>query len=91
MTQGKNCSRKGQEAWTAFHLHEQPACQESSISRGLRIESDNSEATSAAKSFGLGMAVHGHHTGQPFRKRRILATNSSDAGVKLHVEDGANA
>ena len=67
------------------------ACQESSISRGLRIESDNSEATSAAKSFGLGMAVHGHHTGQPFRKRRILATNSSDAGVKLHVEDGANA
>ena len=55
------------------------------------MESDNSEATSASKSFRLGMAVHGHHTGQPFRKRRILATNSSDAGVKLHVEDGANA
>ena len=35
--------------------------------------------------------THGHHSGQLYRKKRNLVTNSFDADAEPHVEDDASA
>ena len=40
---------------------------------------------------GSNKTTYGHHTGQPSHKQRTLVTNSSDVGVKHHVEEAASA
>ena len=40
---------------------------------------------------GSNKTTYGYRTGQPSHKQRTLVTNSSDADVKHHVEEGASA
>ena len=40
---------------------------------------------------GSSSAIHGHHSGQLFRKQRNLVTSSFDADAEPHIEDDASA